>query len=220
MRDVRDGDTLVVAHRMPGADTIQDVLGLLSRTSTFLRQYNLDSAELVGWNVVMGDHPFAQLSYELHSATSWARISLYIMGSGAPDSVAGFHWQPARQSLRQENALAFTTKPIGYSLFFAAGVLMAALSLAGLVAAIRAHLRWWWAIVAILGLFKISLYWTTGDLAIAPLSVQLFSFSAFRAGLVGPWTVSISLPIGALLTWWKLIAKRRAASPTQPPIAA
>jgi hypothetical protein len=40
--------------------------------------------------------------------------------------------------------------------------------------------------------------WTTGEWDIAPLSVQLLSASAF-APLYGPWTVSVSLPLGALM---------------------
>jgi hypothetical protein len=56
---------------------------------------------------------------------------------------------------------------------------------------------------------KFSVNWTTGQWAVSLTSVQLFCASAF-APLYGPWTIAVSLPLGALVF---LLLRRRLSEP-------
>jgi hypothetical protein len=56
----------------------------------------------------------------------------------------------------------------------------------------------------LLGVGKFAVNWTTGQWGFMPLSFQLFSAGAF-APLYGAWTLSISLPIGAI---WFLLRRK------------
>jgi len=61
-----------------------------------------------------------------------------------------------------------------------------------------ARRKWAWIIFILFGIGKISINWATGEWTIVPLSIQLFSSSAFAA-LNGPWIIAASLPLGAIM---------------------
>jgi len=58
--------------------------------------------------------------------------------------------------------------------------------------------KWIWAIIALLGICKLTVNWTTGLTLFTPIAFSLppalFSFSAY-----GPWMVHLHLPLGAVI---------------------
>jgi hypothetical protein len=65
----------------------------------------------------------------------------------------------------------------------------------------------------VIGAFKLSVNWTTGAFAVQALQFQVFSLSAMREGMVGPWILSFSIPAGAIAF---LLNARRATRPNVP----
>jgi asparagine N-glycosylation enzyme membrane subunit Stt3 len=65
--------------------------------------------------------------------------------------------------------------------------------------------KWLWILFILFGFGKLSINWTTGQWGVMVLAAQLFSASA-AAAYFGPWIVSVSLPVGAVLF---LIKRRR-----------
>jgi hypothetical protein len=59
------------------------------------------------------------------------------------------------------------------------------------------------------GVGNFALDWTTGEWQFAPLHVHLLSASV-SANLYGPWVLSVSVPLGALLFLWR---RRRLSAP-------
>ena len=59
--------------------------------------------------------------------------------------------------------------------------------------------RWWWAFVALLGAGTLVLNWTTGEVFMKGLNIQLFGVGFTRQGLAGPWVLSVAFPAGALV---------------------
>lgn len=63
--------------------------------------------------------------------------------------------------------------------------------------------KWLWVIFIFVGIGKFSLNWTTGQLDFQPLSLQLFSASAMAMGPHAPWIISVSVPLGTIMFWFK-----------------
>lgn len=80
-------------------------------------------------------------------------------------------------------------------------VLFPALSVYALALCIRSRIglrKWLWTPFIIVGVAKLGVNWTTGRIDFHVLSVQVLSSSAFREPY-GPWIISVSLPLGAIL---------------------
>ena len=207
---VRSGDTAQATMRFAGGDTIANLPSILGDANRFLSRYQLDSAELTGWNVHIAVDGFADLTYELHGDSGWGLVALHLLNRGDSAVIAGFRWQETDQSLRAATAFTLRGKGFGHYLFLGFGIVAVAVSLVGAILAIRMRLRWWWVAFAIVGLGRVTLSWTAGDLSFNPFSIQLMSFSALRIGNTGPWAVALSFPLGA---WWiigKAVRRREA----------
>jgi hypothetical protein len=84
-------------------------------------------------------------------------------------------------------------------LFMAIGVAAFTLWAAFAVARTPMPRRWAWVVVALLGIGKLAINWTTGETSTHLLSLPLFGGSVGRNGLFGPWIVACSFPLGAIL---------------------
>ena len=58
--------------------------------------------------------------------------------------------------------------------------------------------KWLWILFIIFGIGKFSVNWTTGQWGVQFFALQLFSASSY-SDLYGPWIISASLPIGAVI---------------------
>jgi hypothetical protein len=86
--------------------------------------------------------------------------------------------------------------------------MMAIFTLVVLVVCIRTKMKrrkWLWILFILFGFGKLSVNWATGQWGVMVLAAQLFSASG-TAAYLGPWIVSVSLPVGAVLF---LIKRRR-----------
>jgi hypothetical protein len=86
--------------------------------------------------------------------------------------------------------------------FLLAVALSPLLMVAAAVAAARSRglkHKWWWALGAFVGLGSVWMNWTTGQIGVVPVAVNLLGFGATK-GLspLAPWILRFSLPAGAL----------------------
>ncbi len=58
--------------------------------------------------------------------------------------------------------------------------------------------KWPWVLFILVGFGSIAVNWTSGQWRVVPFSIQLFSASV-AAQLYGPWIVSASIPLGAIV---------------------
>ena len=94
-----------------------------------------------------------------------------------------------------KNARAAQLSRLGLMISIVAFALWAAV----LVARTPMPRRWGWAAVALLGLGKFAINWTTGQTTASFLSLPILVGSIGRGDILGPWIVAFSLPIGALV---------------------
>jgi hypothetical protein len=71
--------------------------------------------------------------------------------------------------------------------------------------------KWLWLIFIVLGIGKLGVNWTTGQVLFTPLAIQLPPAGA-NAQLYGPWLVYVSIPLGAIIF---LIMRKKLVGPVQ-----
>jgi hypothetical protein len=184
------------------------------------------SRTLVGANVSTAPgRRTVQLTYQYGFDEGWFVLAVILQrsGEGAP-VVAGFHVHQVPDALERVHALTLAGKSPWHHAFLAAGLLLIALTVAAAVACVRTRglrRKWFWLLFILLGVGGLTLNWTTGEVTVNLLRVQLISASVGATSPYAPWFVTLSLPIGAIVF---LVERRRlvaapSAGVTAPPLA-
>lgn len=141
------------------------------------------------------------LTFEYEFSGQWLVTNVAVKRQDGKATIVGFRVIPQPASLEQQNRLTLSGKTPLHYVVLALAIVLPLLTLYALVACIRTKLtgrKWPWILFIIVGFGKLALNWTTGQWTFSPLSFQLFSASA-TAPLYGPWTLAISVPLGAVL---------------------
>jgi hypothetical protein len=81
----------------------------------------------------------------------------------------------------------------------------------------RWRIRWLWAILTLIGVFRLNaVWWTPGQLTFVPISVLFPPVGMTQVPIGTPWVFGFSLPLGAILYWLfrtRLRWDRRAQEP-------
>jgi hypothetical protein len=146
-------------------------------------------------------HTRRALTYQVRLSEGWSLVAISLERRGEVDFVNGVSVQATEQSLQALNAFTLHGKPVSHLLFLLVGISVAAFSV---FAAVRVGLtsmprRWLWVFVALVGVVSVGLNWSTGEFTLRLLTFQLLSAGVVRQGLVGPWLVSASIPVGAFV---------------------
>jgi hypothetical protein len=146
--------------------------------------------------------------YEYQFPDRFVLANVAIMTKNGETTVVGLHVQPEATSLESRNRFTLSGKNAMQCGVLVSAVAAALFTLAVLVVCAKRKMKrrkWLWILFILLGFGKLSVNWTTGQWGIAVLAAQPFSASAVAA-LYGPWMVSVSLPVGAIVF---LIYRRR-----------
>jgi len=156
------------------------------------------------------------ITYEYQFSGSWVEAQFSWQRVDGQPRILKFDVKALDHSVEDENALTFRAKGPLHYLVVLLRVCAAVLSLVALVKCVRTkglRQKWLWIIFIIFGIGSFVLNWTSGEWHINLLSFQLFSFSA--AAFSGPWIVSVSVPVGAVVFLDKL--RRQKAAQREPP---
>jgi len=63
--------------------------------------------------------------------------------------------------------------------------------------------KWLWIVFILVGVGSVSVNWTNGKYAIQVLSIYLFGASAAATGPDAPWIITATIPLGAIVFWFK-----------------
>jgi hypothetical protein len=211
-QDVQDASERVIADlraRRFGAvkEQLTDELrgrnlaGVFERMAGTFPDGRPTSVAIIGYDAIASTSGSRlDITYEYQFPDSWVVAQLAWTRDGSQLRLLNFQVTPRRQSVEEENALTFRGKGALHYLVVLTGACAFALSLFALVRCARTKglgRKWLWEIFIILGFGTFSLNWTTGEWHVSLLSCQVFSFSA--AEFTGPWMVSVSVPVGAVL---------------------
>lgn len=161
------------------------------------------SFELIGCNIqVTPGKRRSDLTYQYQFPNEWALASIVIGTENTNKYVSGIHVTPLQKSLKELNAFTFEGKGPGYYAVLLGAIIIPIFILTALVLCVRTEMKkkkWLWIIFIICGFGALTINWTTGQLVLNPLTVQLFGAGCCKPGLYGQWTISISFPLGAIL---------------------
>lgn len=158
------------------------------------------------------------LTYEYHFPERYVVASLATKVKDGKLSIVGLHVYPEKESVAAQNRFQWAGKSALEYAVLAYGIAAMLFSLIVLIVAAKTRMRrrkWLWILFILFGIGKISVNWATGQWGIAVLAAQLLSFSAY-ASFSGPWTLSVSVPIGAILF---LIRRNKLRLPDEPQAA-
>lgn len=178
------------------------VRGNLEKMSALVPSGEPSSVKLVG------AHKFSQggtislnTTFEYQFAEGWMLANVVIEERGGAKAITGFNVYPRTQSIEEENRFNLVGKqPVQY-LVLAGAIGAAVVSIYALVVCARTKVlrkKWLWILFILAGVGQFAVNWTSGEWSIAPLSIQLLSASA-SAQLYGPWILSFSIPLGAIV---------------------
>jgi hypothetical protein len=150
------------------------------------------------------------IAYEYKFSHGWVLAEFEWVRANGQLRIATFNVYPMKQSLEEQNAFTLRGKGLSQFLALIMGALALSISVTALVKCIRVRglrRKWLWIIFILIGFGTYSVNWNTGAWHIFFLRFQLMSFSAFA--LAGsPWTVSVSVPVGAVIFLEKLRRRR------------
>ena len=160
------------------------------------------SVKLVGAQAaVAGNLSELNLTFEYAYTGQWLLINVATRTKGSTFTIIGFNVVPQISSLAEQNSFRIAGKSVLHYIILALGSLAFVVTIYALILCIKTKLKgrkWPWIAFIALGFGTFSINWTTGAWWLSPLSVQLLSVSAF-APYNGPWTIAVSVPLGAVL---------------------
>lgn len=189
--------------------TVADSLRSLQRQLSALG--GIDSLRLVSGAVFYprgSDVVRRDLLYEIFGPRADALASVSVLEELGWRGIDGLELRVIDKSVAANNAFLRNLGVPQVVLLGVIGVLVVFhLWAAVVVARTPMRQRWLWTAIALLGVGKLSVNWTTAAFGVQPVVVQLLSASGQRTGAIGPWVLAISFPLGAVLA----LARRRAA---------
>lgn len=152
------------------------------------------------------------LDYEYEFDDVWVLAQVALSKVDGKLMVEGIHVKRSSLSIEQINAFTFQNKGALHLIVAALACAMPLFCLYALITCIRTPMikrKWLWAIFTLFGVVTLQLNWSTGAVEFRPISLQLFSASAFAAPF-SPWLIGISFPLGAV---WFLVRRKSLMQP-------
>jgi hypothetical protein len=172
------------------------------------------STKVVGFRSFLGNVRGTDITLEYEFPEKWLLAEVVTQKSGGVTTIVGFHVTPIADSLENLNRFTLVGKGATQYAILSLAVLAPLFSLSVFVLCIKTRMgkkKWLWLIFIVLGIGKLIVNWTTGQVFFTPLAIQVPAAGA-NAQLYGPWLVYVSLPLGAIIF---LIMRKSLVGPVQ-----
>lgn len=174
----------------------------LVKMAAFVPSQDPESIKVVGANTIRSSGLYqSNITFEYQFPNKWLLMNVAIQKKDGVSTIIGFNVSPIPDSLENLNKFSLSGKSVLQYLVLFLAVLIPLFSLYVLVLCIRTKMekrKWLWILFIMLGVGSFAIDWTTGRWSVKPLAFQLFGAGAF-APPYGAWTLSVSLPLGAIL---------------------
>jgi hypothetical protein len=179
----------------------------LTEISAYFPSGSLISTEIIGSQVnVLNSQWQGNFTFEYQFSDGWSLANVVLKKSNETLSVVGFNVYRTAASQKEINKFSLNGKSAVQFMVLAMAAVSAIFVLVTAYFCIRTPMpkrKWLWLLFVLVGIGSISVNWTTGQYWIQPLYVMLFLSPANSAGPFAPWIISTSLPIGAIIFWFK-----------------
>lgn len=182
------------------------------------------SSKTVAWTVISAtdmQRASIQQEYVYRGGVVETYAVLVRKDSSAPWEVYGFHVDRVTNAQIRANAFTLADKRPRQYLFLLWAAASPLLMIAALVSVVRCRglrRKWLWGILAFAGLGAFHMNWTTGQITVQIVSIQLIGAGVTRTlSVVAPWIVSATIPIGAVVVLWRTRVQKTGAVPKTEP---
>lgn len=179
---------------------------LLNMVSHF-RSGELISTDIIGSQVHVFNGVWqGNFTFEIQSSDGWNLANAAFKKVNGEPEVIGLNVYRTEASQKEINAFTFSEKSVIHFVVLALAILIPIFILVTTVVCIRTPIKkrkWLWVIFILLGVSAIQLNWTTGQFGVQLISIHLFGSAATSAGPYAPWFISASIPLGAIIFWFR-----------------
>jgi hypothetical protein len=184
------------------------------------RMGDLVSMRLMNFSFFNRDKtPVRQLSYYADFEKKSALLQITLLKNGDRFWVRSFQYHLLPQSYEKTNHFSLAGKSWFHYLFLLTAVLFVTFTFFVLARCINSGVRrkWLWIPFIVLGLGRINLFWN--DLSwqeafqVRWMGSQPFSGGVLKSSIFAPWTLCLSLPLGALLFYFRHVKTKAKEKP-------
>lgn len=155
------------------------------------------------WIRIDCDHGICvhQIILEYRYKNELLLFNVLIRKAGALSSIVGMNIRVIPESAITASEFRLSDKGFPQYAVLLMAIFFPVFSLYVLVLCIRSKIglrKWLWAVFILIGVSRLGVNWATGQPNFQLFAIQLFSAAA-SAETYGPWTVSVSIPLGAIL---------------------
>ena len=146
-----------------------------------------------------------EIDYKTDLKKGWLHINLVVENINNNLRISGIHVEPISQPI--EELTAFTFKNAGFVdyLFLIIAVFIPVFIIYSIIQLFRTEIskKWLRFIFILFGICKFNLYWATSKITLALFSFQILGAGYYKPGILSPYIISISIPLGAIIFYGK-----------------
>lgn len=173
------------------------------------------SRKLVGAQIHTDqDGTTTNLVFEYDFAGKWVLANVAMLRKPDSVSLVALSVRAIPESLEQHHRFRLAGKSAVHYVVLALAIMFPLLTLYALVACVRTKMsgrKWPWVLFIMFSIGSFAINWTTGETQLSALTIRLFGASLASVAY-GPWIVSVSFPLGALVFLLRRKALTAAAS--------
>jgi hypothetical protein len=174
-----------------------------------IKYCNLDSFTIISYSTTnwSGADKFNiyNLEYEYYVDNRFQYYNYSIKEK--PDSliIVGLKAGQFDTSIADQNAMTLKGKGFAHYFFLLFCILIPIFCIITVLFAIKSKvkLKWLWIIGIVFGIMKFKLNWTTGEFDYQIINASLLGAGFFKFGLASQWTFFFSIPLFAIIFWFK-----------------
>jgi hypothetical protein len=174
----------------------------LLKMANELPEQEPSSRKLVGAQVSTNkDGTTTNIVYEYEFAGKWVLANVATLRKPDSVSLVGLSVRAIPESLEEHHRFRLTGKSAKHYVVLALAIVFPLLTVYALVACVRTKMsgrKWPWVLFILFGIGSFTINWTTGETQLSALTIRLFGASA-AAAFYGPWILSVSFPLGAMV---------------------
>lgn len=189
----------------------------LTNTYTNIQSFSIDSFSIINARKtsMLGDNGFTNygIDYEYKVGSKFIYFTFGIREQNGKLTVTAFDGRIADDSLSKSHTFSLKDKGFLHYLFLFFAILIPIFIIVTLIFAIKTKLtkKWLWIIGILFGFIKFSINWTTGQVGFSLINISILGAGFSKSGNIAPWILSFSLPIVAIIFWYKRYWDKREA---------
>ncbi len=142
------------------------------------------------------------LTFQYEGEDGWAAASVSLIEDSRGMMLKGLWVNRIPEPLEAMNTFTLKGKSSTHYAFIFLTIAIPILIVWSLVRCIKTpmrRLKWLWVIFILIGFCALSINWSTGEVAVQLVTLRVPAVIPQRVGLYGPWVLTVSIPVGAII---------------------